>query len=36
VNGVKRAADDAMKQGFLLETDAQALIRAAQASAVLR
>jgi hypothetical protein len=36
VNAVKRAADDAMKQGFLLETDAQALIRAAQASAVLR
>jgi hypothetical protein len=36
VNAVKRAADDAMKQGFLLEADAQALIRAAQASAVLR
>jgi hypothetical protein len=36
VNAVRRAADEAVKQGFLLEVDAQALIRAAQASAVLR
>ena len=36
VNAVRRAADVAVRQGFLLEADAQALIRAAEASAVLR
>lgn len=36
VNAVRRAADEAKAQGFLLDADAQALIRAAQASAVLR
>ena len=36
VAAVQRAADKAMKQGFLLAPDAAALVRAAQDSAVLR
>jgi hypothetical protein len=36
VQAVRKAADRAMKEGFLLPEDAQALIQAADASAVLR
>jgi hypothetical protein len=36
VSAVKRAADKAVTQGFLLPADATALVQAAQASAVLR
>ena len=36
VQAVVRAAERAVKEGFLLDADAAALIRAAQASAVLR
>jgi hypothetical protein len=36
VSAVRKAADKAVSQGFLLQEDAAALIQAAQASQVLR
>ena len=36
VEAVKKAAERALREGFLLQVDAEALIKAAQASTVLR